>query len=130
LQAKRKRNLLQGRSKTMLVHGWLKDWFQLFALPSKHRHKNPSFTRHSFLLPPCPALSQKGLGVSAERCTLPTLLQGMVFAAALPRTIPKGYMRLPVNCQFFYENHWFFSRTGSNGSLILSFFKEPAPAVL
>jgi hypothetical protein len=116
LQAKRKRNLLQGRSKTMLVHGWLKDWFQLFALPSKHRHKNPSFTRHSFLLPPCPAQSQKGLGVSAERHTLPTLLQGMDFAAALPRTIPKGY----AGCQSIASS--FMKTIGS--------FLEPGAMVL
>jgi len=85
----------------------------------KTRAQETLFYKAWFLLLPCPALSQKGLGVSAERHTLPTLLQGMVFAAALPSTIPKGDAAGQSIASSFMKT------TGS-----FQILKEPGPTVL
>jgi hypothetical protein len=110
----------------------LKDWFQPFALPSKHRHKNPSFTRHGFSCRHAQHYPKKGWELVLRGAHSPLFYNAWYLLLPCLASSQKG-MRLPVNCQFFHENHWFLlvlERTRTNGSLILNFFKEPAPAGL
>jgi hypothetical protein len=55
-------------------------------LPLKKGYMNPSFPRHGFLLLPCPALSQKGLGVSAKVCQVQTNMTGLCCAEVQTNT--------------------------------------------